>query len=338
MDRKGIDIDILLTKDTDDSIKAIIEKESLNLVFTEYRSHLLRYVVKTAKLIKKARYDIVHVHGSSAVLSLDLLAARLGGCKIRIAHSRNTTCAHKVLDRLLRPLFYVLCNKRFACGEDAGKWLFGNRDFAIIKNGKDLKKFSYNEESRVKIRDRYGWGHKTVIGHVGNFNFQKNHEFLIKVFYELSKKYDNYFLVMVGSGNDYLKKAKEQVIKYGLEDKVLFTGSINNVSELLQGMDIMLLPSHFEGLPNVVLEWQAEGLPAIISDKVTRECEVTDLLTYLPIDQGTDCWVNTIHNMPIPDRKEASENAKVALAQNGFDIERDAEELRNMYLTFAKES
>ena len=337
MNRDGISVDVLLTCDVDSEIKEKFEKKLLNLVFVEYRRNPFSYVRKTAKLIKEKKYDIVHVHGSSALLSLDLLAAKIGGCKVRIAHSRNTTCNHKVMDCLLRFPFYWLCNKRFACGEAAGKWLFKNRDFTIIKNGKDLNKFHYNEYIRKRIREKYGWQNKVVIGHVGNFNCQKNHEFLINVFSELSKKNDNYMFVLIGSGQRLIM-VKELAVQLGIKDKVLFTGSINNVPDLLQGMDIMTLPSLFEGLPNVVLEWQALGLPAIISDKVTHECEVTDLLTYLPIDQGIDCWVENILNIFPVDRQKASEKARLALVANGFDIEKDAEELRNLYLKFMREA
>ncbi len=336
MNKEDMNIDILQTKDVDPSTRTQFENASLNLVFTEYRNRPIRYLIKTAKLIKQKKYDIVHIHGSSALLSLDLAAAKLGGCRVRIAHSRNTTCNHKVLDKLLRPLFIRLCNVRFACGEDAGRWLFGKRNFRVIKNGKDLEQFSFHPETRAKIRDKYGWTGKIVIGHVGNFNYQKNHEFLIQVFSELHKIKDDYQLVLMGSGTDYQTKAMSLVKKSGLEDRVLFMGSVNNVPELLQAMDLMLLPSRFEGLPNVVLEWQAVGLPAIISDKVTHECEVTDLLTYLPIDQGVDCWVDHIVKMHFPDREKASSHACAALKKNGFDIEKNSEILRTLYMKLSE--
>ena len=218
----------------------------------------------------------------------------------------------------------------------SGKWLFRDRDFTIIKNGKDLTRYKYDEKTRCKIRKKYKWNNKIVLGHVGNFNYQKNHEFLIDVFAALSKESDKYLLVLVGDGKEYMYKAKKQVEKLEIEDKVIFTGNVNNVSELLQGMDIMLLTSRFEGLPNVVLEWQAAGLPSIISDKVTNECEVTNLLQYLPIDKGVDYWVESIKSTKKNERNNASKNAILALAENGYNIDENAEELRNIYISLYK--
>ena len=330
-----MEIHVLNTKEPEAGINQKFVTQGLKMQFTDYRANVLSYLFKTARLVRQERYDIVHVHGSSALLSLDLFAAWLGGCKIRIAHSRNTTCNHKMIDRLLRPFFYCLCNVRFACGTDAGKWLFGNRSFTIIKNGKDLKSFLYNPEIREKIRREYNWEGKTVIGHVGNFNYQKNHEFLINICNSLAQASPEYCFVFIGSGNEYLERAREQVKRLGLEDKVLFTGSIHYVSEMLQGLDIMLLPSRFEGLPNVVLEWQVAGLPSIISDVITQECKLTELVSYLPITQGSDIWVDKIKKTSVLDtqeRENESTRACETMRRNGYDIEQNAALLKQRYM------
>lgn len=332
MDITDMTVDLLKTKDVDPSLEERIEKLGLGLRFTDYRKNVLRYIVKTAKLIKQQRYDVVHVHGSSAILSLDLLAAWLGGCKVRIAHSRNTECDHRFADKLLRPLFYMLCTERFACGEDAGRWLFGKRPFSVIKNGKDIEKFRFDRAVRSELRSKYHWEGKRVIGHVGNFNYQKNHEFLIEVFADLLKKSPDSELVLMGSGREYMDNALKQVEMLGISDKVHFMGSINNVAEMQQAIDLMLFPSRFEGLPNVVLEWQLAGLPSIISDKITRECAVTDLVKYLPIDQGISIWVDEVLSTELAeDRTERSAAACEEMRKAGFDIEVNARKLKERY-------
>lgn len=339
MDKHNLEIDLLKTKDVESSLEKRIEALELGLKFTDYRKHVLSYIFKTAKLIRREKYDIVHTHGSSAILSIDLLAAWLGGCKVRIAHSRNTKCNHVVVDKLLRPLFYLLTTNRFACGEDAGKWLFGKRDFTVIRNGKDLEQFKFSQEKRDAIRKKYGWTNKIILGHVGNFNYQKNHEFLLNVFAKLQKQNADYYLVLMGTGQDYLQKAKEQVKELQIEDKVLFMGSINDVSDMLNAMDVMLFPSHFEGLPNVVLEWQCSGVPAVISDKITKECKVTDLVKYLPIDQGVDIWCDEVINIALKaDRVDASQEACESMRQAQFDIVENAKYLRQLYFSFIDEA
>lgn len=335
IDKSDMKIDLLKTKDTDETIISRAKAIGLNVVFSDYRRNVLRYIIKTAKLIKAESYDIVHVHGSSSILSIDLLAAFLGGCKVRIAHSRNTKCKHNFINLLLKPLFYSLCTARFACGNDAGKWLFGNRSFQIVKNAKNIDAFSYHANVRETIRKQHQWSDKIVIGHVGNFNYQKNHEFLIDVFHEIAKQHPNSILVLIGSGSDYLNSAKEQVRHLGIEDKVIFMGSINNVPDMLQAMDFMLFPSRFEGLPNVVLEWQIAGLPAVISNKITKECALTNLINFASIDDGTEIWCTEVDKViaycKLANREKDSEKAKIELRKAGFDIVESSKRLKKMY-------
>ena len=120
-----------------------------------------------------------------------------------------------------------------------------------------------------------------------------------------------------------------------LEDKVVFMGSINNVPEVLQAMDFMLFPSHFEGLPNVVLEWQIAGLPAIISNKITKECALTNLIHFASIDDGTEIWCSEVNNIfsycEQADREKDSEKAKMEIRNAGFDIVESSKRLKKMY-------
>lgn len=340
MDRSDMTVDILETRFVEKNVEQKFLNLGIGLKKTKPRNNVISYIISTALLIKKEGYDIVHIHGSSALLSIELLAAWLGGCKIRIAHSRNTTCKHEKLDKLLKLPFVLLCTERFACGEDAGKWLFGNREFSVINNGKDLDAFEFNVSVRTRMRKKYNLEKYTVIGHVGNFNYQKNHNFLINVFADIVRKSDNYRLVLIGTGTEYLEKTKVQVREMGLAEKVIFMGSIDNVAEMLCAMDVMLLPSHYEGLPNVVLEWQLSGLPSFISDKITKECRVTELVHFLPIDKGKDIWVQGITNTKIQEdylRLEKSKAAHKIMKMNGYDIQENAVQLKEKYKKMIQE-
>ena len=334
MDKSDMDICLLQTATIANGVREKVCEIGLKLICVGERKNVLDYVISVAKLVKEEHYDIVHVHGSSALLLIDLFAAWLGGCKVRIAHSRNTQCNYKVLDRLLRPVFTLLCTNRFACGVDAGKWLFGKRPFEVIRNGKDIKKFRFIQEFREAIRKENGWENNILIGHVGNFNYQKNHAFLIDVFNSLLVEMPDAKLVLMGSGRDeYVKPIIEKVNNLQLQDKVVFLGSINNVFQMLNAMDIMLLPSRFEGLPNVVLEWQLSGLPSIISNEITRECGITKLVKYLPIDQGVECWKEAILEevYDCQDRELASKEACDILSKSGYDICEEAKRLKEIY-------
>ena len=181
------------------------------------------------------------------------------------------------------------------------------------------------------MRKNYGLSDECyAIGFVGNLVDQKNPFFLMDVFKAVNNNKNVKFFV-VGDGNRRTE-IEEYAKRIGIFDKVLFTGKINNVHEILQAMDLMLLPSNYEGLPNVVLEWQISGLPMIISDRITRECCLTDLVKFLPIDQGVDIWKNEINikNRKY-DRQKASAYAVEEMKKKGFDINDSVKTLLDLY-------
>ena len=331
MDRTDMQVDFVSVSKSNPKVIKIIEEMNCGIHHIEMRSKdPLKYFFKLVQLIRKNKYDIVHAHGSSAILAIEMLAAKIAGCKVRISHSRNTKCDHVKADKILRPLFYATYTHGFACGIEAGKWLFAKRNFRVIKNGKELNKLAYNESVREEIREKYQWEDKIVLGHVGNFNKQKNHAFLIDTFAELVQMDSRYILVMMGKGSNK-PEIEEMVMKYGLSNKCHFFGSVTNIDEMLQGMDIMLLPSLFEGLPNVVLEWQAAGLPCIISDAITTECKATELVKYMPLNAGPDKWADAIRISELQDREKQASSIMQQMVEAGFDIETNARELRNIY-------
>lgn len=291
-----------------------------------------QYFFSMIRLIADEKYDVIYVHGSSAILSIDLLAAKLSGCKCRVVHSHNTMCDHKKLDMLLRPILYSLYTEAFACGNDAGRWLFGDRPFQIIRNGRSIPQYRYNAEVRVLQRKKLAINDDCLaIGHVGSFNEQKNQEFLVRVFYELQKKEPNAKLFLIGDG--VRRKAVEEAVKkLELQKKVVFLGVTGEVNKILQAMDIMTLPSLYEGLPLVVVEWQLAGLPCLISDCVTRECVFTDLVEFEAVENNSAAWVEHLLSM----RKISIARDDLSIVKGarnaGYDIDIDAVELQNLFL------
>ncbi len=328
-----LSIDVLNSNNASIECLNNFEKVDCNIIDSPNRKKKpIQYILFLNGLLKNGDYDVIHVHGSSYIMGLELFVAKMNGVPLRIAHSRNTKTNNKLLHMLFKGIFFSSYNYALACGNDAGRWLFGNRSFQIVHNGKNLEKFRYNEIIRKKIREKYNIGDNVLFGHVGNFNYQKNHSFLIDVFNDYHKKNSRSILMLVGHGplEDDIKKKVSQL---QLQDSVIFTGSVDNVYELLQGMDIMLFPSLFEGLPNVVLEWQAAGLMSLISDTITDECKVSDLIGFLPINQGTSEWISEIDRileMNI-NRQKLSELGCQELAKHGFDIHESAEKIRKLY-------
>ena len=331
MDRQDMTIDFVAVKAPHPSIQENIEKLGCNIYNVSIRSrHPFTYFIKLRKLISRNKYDIVHAHGNSATLLIEMFAALLGGCRCRIAHSRNTYCKHLAFDKILRPLLYRSYTTAFACGTDAGKWLFGGRPFTVIPNGKDITKFAFDPQIRLEYRQKYGFDGKVVIGHVGHFTLQKNHAFLVDTFRELAIHDPAYQLVLIGDGPLKLE-VEQQILEYGLREKVLLTGRTQNVAQLLQAMDIMVLPSRYEGLPNVVLEWQIACLPCLVSDKVTPECKVTELVEFVSLESGPKTWADRTRAIKIPDRLAMAPQVKEEIAKAGYDIRVNARALKAKY-------
>lgn len=164
-----------------------------------------------------------------------------------------------------------------------------------MNNAVDTDKFRFNEEVRNNIRRKLDVEGKKVIGHVGRFNPQKNHEFLIDVFNEIYKKDKDIVLLLVGDG--YLKeKIEEKVNKLGLDKSVKFLGVREDISELMQAMDLFLFPSQFEGLAVVMVEAQAAGLKVITSTGVTKESDITNNVEFIELSKGAEYWADIIIN------------------------------------------
>lgn len=332
MDRSGMEIGIVSARGTNIEMKKNFENIGCQVYLLENRdSNPIQYFVQLMRIIKGGKYDILHAHGNSATLAIETTAAFLAGCGVRIVHSRNSFCEHTKVDKLLRPLMYATYTDGFACGEKAGKWLFGDRPFAVINNGKDIERFLFKPDVRQCYRKKLGASDDTILlGHVGLFHRQKNHPFLIDVFKEVCRRSNNYRLVLIGEGGDK-EKIRRLVQEKGLTDKVFFLGSRSDVDALIQAMDIMVFPSLFEGMPNVVLEWQIAGLPALISDSITRECSIMDSVFYLPLEKGATYWAEQILHTPLEDRINTKENVRKRFIEAGFDIMENAKALRKKY-------
>lgn len=306
-------------------------------VLPDRKKELFKYIRKLKKLIKSNRYDIVHVHGSSSLMAIELNIAKECNVKVRIAHSRNTQTEHPKLNRLLNNIFKSSYNHTMACGEDAGKWLFGNEKFEVFHNGKDLEKYKFNYAERTKVREQYNLNNKIAFGHVGLFNKQKNHEFLINTFYKYHQSNEESILILMGSG-ELEDKIKKQVKNLKLENCVMFLGTVDNVAEIINGLDCMIFPSLFEGLPNVVIEWQASGINCIISDKITEECKVTDFCKIVPLEE--EKWIEEMKKIKITDNEKRKGQSIIGvnnLIKNNFELYANVKKLQDYYIRWLGE-
>lgn len=219
---------------------------------------------------------------------VESLVLRYAKIKKIIVHSHNTKDWRKtsILQSLCGPVFCKLSIPA-ACSSEAGEWRFKTRNVHLIPLPVDTKRFTFNQKKRDLERNRMHL-HDIVLFHAGNFREAKNHKFLIDVMRLLNLgSPGKYTLLLAGEG-----PLKEEIMEYAKGLPVYFLGSIDDVPEKMMAADIFLQPSRNEGLPTVVLEAQASGLPCYISNQITKEAGITDLVKYLPLQE--DIWVKEI--------------------------------------------
>lgn len=284
-------------------------------------------------------YKVLHSHIRSYA-SLYLPVAKKHGVKT-IIHSHNTSNGHGIMalgKKLLQYPLRFLADYYFGCSEIAGQWLFGKKIIAsdryyMLKNAVDLNRFSYKQQTREVIRRQLNIPKNAmVIGHIGRMHPQKNHRFLIECFAGIAAEREDARLILLGDG-ELRGEITEQIRRLGLDDKVLLLGVQKNTEEYLCAMDCIALPSLHEGLPVVVVEAQANGLPCFVADTVTREVKLSELVAYLPICQGSAPWVQAIL-----DCKQGHTDVSQQIKEGGFCVNTSSRWLCDFYQAIVKEN
>ncbi|MCQ6275278.1 glycosyltransferase family 1 protein [Bacillus sp. V3B] len=277
-------------------------------------------------------YQIVHSH-MDKMSGLVLKATKKANIPYRISHSHNTSSEGGVSARFYKWMIGNLIKQNathlLACSNEASKWLFkANSDKAfILKNGIELDKFKGSLEFKFKKREELHLRKDSfIIGHVGRFNHQKNHSFLVEIFSEVVKLNSNAFLVLVGDGplkGDIQRKVNE----LGLFNKVRFLGVRDDVHQILQAFDVMLFPSIHEGLPVTLVEAQGAGLPCVISNVITNEVDIgASLIHYEDLRNSLQGWAKTI----LQTSNKRIDTSKY-INESGFDIKASCKWLEEYY-------
>lgn len=287
------------------------------------------YFKKIREIIIEGKYDIIHVAQGYRGLVFMYYANKYR-IPVRIAHSHMAYIPESGLSTVKRWIsaFVVkhLATHLFACGEDAGKWMWGKRtrNITILHNAIDTQKFVFNEAKRSSLRKQLGIEDKFVIGNVGRLAEQKNQLFLIDVFSEVIKYRADAVLLLIGRG-EMEQQIWDRVNELELTDSVKLLGVRDDVSDLLNAMDLFVLPSLYEGLPVTMVEVQANGLPGLISDKVTKEIGLAENIQYLPLEKKV--WVEHIVS-----GGERNRDGEALIRKAGYDIDFEANQLKEMYI------
>lgn len=275
-------------------------------------------------------YKIIHGHLDSSAAIYLKVAKKFG--LVTVAHSHNTSEGSGIKAEVKKLLKYGLNNVsdiKMGCSKEASRWLFGDscEDAVTIKNSVDTKKFAYSAEVRKAVKAELNISDKFVVGHIGRFQPQKNHLYLIEIFKQIFEKNSDSILLLCGIG-ELKDEVFEKVKSLGLENNVRFLGLRDDIEKVCQAFDVFLFPSLYEGLPVTLVEMQAAGAPCVISDVITEEVCITDIVKKVSLDKSPQLWADEVLKYQNSERYDTSNQIKTA----GFDIKETALWLQNFYL------
>lgn len=304
LDKSRYQLDFCVSSDVPGFYDAEIESMGGRIVHTVKKTEA-GPVASFKRLMQIARdggYCCAVRSSQHSLSCLDLLAMRFGGVSRTIFRSSNTGTVSNskketLLHNLFKPLVRVAATDFAAPSTEAGVYMFGKAGvsgprFHLMKNALNLEDYAYDASTRDDVkRELRVPAESFVVGHVGRFSEQKNHLFLVDVFAEIARRRPDAVLMLVGKG-ETRTAVERRVAELGLTDRVVFAGVRSDVRRLYSAMDVFIFPSVYEGLPNVVVEAQANGLPCVISDSITREVGICENVVYKSLGDALDEWAD----------------------------------------------
>ncbi|MDV3429595.1 MAG: glycosyltransferase family 1 protein [Bacillota bacterium] len=310
---------------------------------------IIKYIRELIDVNKKyGPYDAVHCH-TNLQAAVVMTAAKLCHIKIRISHSHNTnwglenSLRNKLIVKAAIFLIKLFATEYLACGDEAGISMYGKECFdshkvVVIHNGIDLDKFaetgSYTKIRTLKRLELGIDNNCFVIGHIGRYHDQKNHEFIIEIGKALKKVEVKCKILLIGAGNKF-DEINKLIRDNKLENEILQLGVRKDIPELYSTFDLFILPSKYEGLPLVMVEAQASGRRCIVSDVITKETDMgLGLIEYLPINQGVNSWVKAIiSSKEEPEKICSIEEIKKMISNRGYSSKQNADIINSIYLS-----
>ena len=354
LDPSVVQFDYLVFRDQhefmEDRVRALGAKKQV-VDTTGFRNPMTRFLGKffgMRKLFKREQYDVVHVDASTPYDVMVALAAKLAGVPIIVMHSHNNSFKKgiNIQDRIktvlmsfFKQLMLCCCTDYFAISEQAARFMFPksvleDHRYRIIRNGIPADDYIFSAEDRTRERKLLNLADDHfVLGNVGRFVYQKNHDFMLEVFALLYAAHPESRLLLVGEG-ELQEQIRTAVREADLSDAVIFYGTTHDVPAVLSAMDGFIFPSRFEGLGIAAIEAQASGLPVYAADTIVDEVDVTDCFFRI---HGWDAkqWAEeiwTLHTRQTADRCSRSEEIKAA----GYDIRNVAEAMERFYVEKAE--
>lgn len=334
LDREKFDAVILLTYDS--AVEEDVYALSYSIVkITPFGKDKRKYAAELDELLKRERFDYVWINNTSKVDVEIFKIAKRNGVRT-IAHSHGECVEGSffrkltfwVIELFTTRIFYKNLDIALACSESSARYFYSKKyrkshKVNVLCNSIETAKFVYDSNLRKELRENIGAKDEDILlAAVGRITEVKNPLFMIDVLALLPEQYK---IVYVGKGELQDAIAEKAEIS-DIKDRVIFLGMRSDVPQLLNAMDVFVLPSFHEGFPVSAIEAQANGLPCVISSKVTSECVLTDICFREDLDAAV--WAERILQLPKNDRQEYAETIK----EKGFDNRSYVEKFQDIIL------
>lgn len=314
------------------------KNKNIKIHFVTQSKNSLKRLINERRIMKQG-FDVIHINGNYISRIIECIAAKFAGIKKIIIHSHNDGSGNnnnikRFFQFFFKKLFDFFATDYVSCSKNSAKWMFSNKiiksnQFTVINNGIDINLFKFNLKLRNEIRKKYELQDKFVIGCIGRFCYQKNHDFLIDIFYECKRIKKNVILFLIGDG-----VLKPQIIskikKLNLEDSVVLLENISDTYKYYNCFDCFVLPSRYEGLGIVNIEAQCNGLDTFVSDKIPEEANVSKKFHSIKLNDSPNTWAKHICSINTDLDKRKSEYKSII--NNNFDIESASKQMEELYL------
>jgi len=317
-----------------------IRKFGGEILYGAHYKNPLLLIFKSYRIIKKRKYDAVHIHNIQGAFSI-FIASKLAGIENIIFQAHNdfnrklstTGFVEKLYLKISKKLLFPLIKTKVAVSQLAGKSYFPNSAYHYIPIGEDFS--VYSKKDIVLSKKQFNFFESDiVITHVGRFFPPKNHCFIINIFKELVKfNQNNVKLLLVGTG-PLQKKIEKKIVDYNLQDKVLILGNRTDIPNILNDLtNVFLFPSLYEGLGLVMVEAQAAGIPVVCSETIPDEgIIIPELVKKVSLNVPAKEWAKIIINHFEKNKEYSKDYALTQILNSEFNIKSSISKLKELWI------
>ena len=341
MDRDGVEVDVVAcVRDESALFTPRLAALGIEVGVLSGRLWSVRENVRMFReLLERGSYDAVHLNLFEGLALLFAREAKRAGVPCVIVHGHNTDL-HPGALRAAKLAVHHMCVRslagfadvRWAPSEEAARFMFDGLPWTLVKNGIVPERFSFDAGARSRVRGELGLGDAFALGCVGRLCAQKNQAFLVDVLAECAARHPeaDMRLLLVGAGDDEgMLRARAE--ERGVGERVLLCGARDDVCRLYSAMDVLCVPSLFEGLGIAAIEGQAAGLPVLCSPAVPGEVGVTGLCQSVPLDGAV--WAERLCELRVEQMRGSVERRRAcdAMRRVGYDMRETAAMVRKAY-------